>query len=75
MHVVEHEKPKVHVSWYNDDDHETVHVVKVNTIKFPVGARALMRVNLLLPICAERAWNVTARYMAYVNGICVLKTL
>lgn len=53
---------KAHAAWYNDENHETLSVMEVETTKCLLGAWMLTRLYLMMSTCAERSWSVAARF-------------
>lgn len=52
-----HTQLKSHAAWYNDEDHTMVSMMKVNNIRFCLGARKLTQLYLMMStlvyVCGE----------------------
>lgn len=58
MHEDSHAKLKVHAAWYNEEDDETVSVMKDKTTKFPLEAWKHTQLDLIMSTCVESSWSV-----------------
>lgn len=71
MHAEERVK-KAHAAKYDEEYHEMVSIVKVQTKQYPNGTWLFTKLYPTMSVCMDSAWDTLVRFMAYGGGGCAL---
>lgn len=58
---------RAHIGWHDNDNYETVSILKVTTTEFPIVMWIFTKLYLAISIFVNNAWDAVAKCMAVAD--------